>query len=83
MPITSTNTFRLFTIQHVDIDCSSVSGDVRLQDQFAQLLSWVQSIPQRSAVHVTLRSATGSVTGRKLKSIFQSLGCTVMMKTSF
>lgn len=83
MPITSTNTFRLFTTQHVDIDCSTVSQNQPLQEQFAQLLGWVQSIPQRSAVHVTLRSATGSVTGRKLKSLFQSLGCTVMMKTAF
>ena len=83
MPITSTNTFRLFTTQHVDIDCSTLRTDTRIQDQLAQLIGWVQSMPVRSAVHVTLRSATGSITGRKLKSVFQSLGCTVIMKTAF
>ena len=83
MPITSTNTFRLFTIQHVDIDCRALPSDVQLQDQLSQLIGWVQSVPQRSQVHVMLRGATGNVTGRKLKSMFQSLGCTVSMKTAF
>lgn len=83
MPITSTSTFSLSTIQHLDIDCSAVRYDALINDELTQLLKWIQSVPLRSAIHVTLRHATGSATGRKLKSMFQSLGCTVTMKTVF
>jgi hypothetical protein len=80
MPITSTNTFSLSTIQHVDIDCSAVANS---SQELAPLIGWVQTVPQRSNIHVTLRFATANATGRRLKSIFQSLGCRVIMKTVF
>jgi hypothetical protein len=83
MPITSTNSFSLATIQEIDIDCSAVRNDAVLAEEFGSLIGLVKSSPKRSAVHVKLRFATASVTGRKLKSIFQSLGCTVTMKTAF
>lgn len=83
MPFTSTNTFRLTTFQHIDIDCSAVEPTVSLQSEFAPLLGWLQTVPRRSAIHVTLRFATGRPAGRKLKALFQSMGCTVSMKTVF
>lgn len=81
MSITSTHTFSLSTIQQIDIDCSAVSSS-SIRDEFAPLIQWVQTVPERSSVHVTLRSATGSISARKLKSVFQSLGCTVRMRTA-
>jgi hypothetical protein len=79
MPITSTNTFSLSTIQHIDIDCSAIRGEAELSD----LINWVRSVPRRSAIHVRLRFATGSPSGRKVRHMFQSLGCTVNMTTDF
>lgn len=83
MPITSTSSYSLSTIQRVVIDCAALRSDRSLTEELEQLLGWVRSVPQRSAVHVTLRHATASVTGRRLKSVFQSLGCTVIMQTAF
>lgn len=83
MPITSTNTFSLSTIQRVIIDCAAIRGGLSLGEELGELFGWIQSMPHRSAIHVTLRHATASVPGRKLKSMFQSLGCTVIMQTSF
>jgi hypothetical protein len=83
MPITSTNTFSLATIQQIDIDCAAVRSDAKLDEEFASLFAWVRTAPKRSAVHVRLHSATASITGRKLKSMFQTLGCTVTMQMVF
>lgn len=83
MPITSTSTFSLSTIQRVVIDCAALASGRSATDELGELLGWVRSVPQRSAVHVTLRHATANATGRRLKSIFQALGCTVTMQTAF
>lgn len=82
MPITSTNTFSLATIQQVFIDCSAVQ-DATASQQLNDLIDWVQTVRMRSSIHVTLRSATGSITGRKIRTRFQSLGCRVSMQTDF
>jgi hypothetical protein len=82
MPITSTNTFSLSTVQNVFIDCSVIRQDAA-EKELSDLINWVQTIRMRSNIHVTLRFATGSVTGRRIRSRFQSLGCRVSMQTSF
>jgi hypothetical protein len=79
MPITSTNTFSLSTVQQIDIDCSAIRGEAELSD----LINWVRSVPTRSAIHVRLRFSTGSPAGRKVRHLFQALGCTVNMTTDF
>jgi hypothetical protein len=83
MPITSTNTFSLSTVQQLIIDCSAIRSDTSVDQQLSDLISWISTVPQRSHVHVTLRFATGSATGRKIRSRFQSMGCRVSMQTDF
>ncbi len=85
MPITSTNLFSLTTIQQLQIDCKAVESQPEVQRELSSLMQWMKNNPQqqRSQVHVTLRFATASTTGRKLKAALQSLGCTVIMKTAF
>ena len=81
MPITSTNTFSLSTIQRVIVDCAAMQRLPQAQQELRAIIGWIEGQVQRSCVHVTLRHATQNPTGRKLKSTFQALGCTVAMKT--
>lgn len=82
MPITSTNSFILATVQQIVIDCS-VAHMKNSDQELSDLLRWVQSVRMRSSIHVTLRFSTGSITGRKIRSKLQSLGCKVSMQTHF
>ncbi len=83
MPITSTNTFSLATVQHITVDCSALEHDSSAKDELTNILGWIRSRDRRSNIHVSLRFATKSITGRKVRTMFQSLGCTVSMKTDF
>lgn len=82
MPITSTNTFTLATIQRLIIDCSVIQNTSAHQD-IEELLAWVQTIHMRSNIHVTVRFSTGNPVGKKIRTKFQSLGCRVSMQTTF
>ncbi len=82
MPITSTNSFTLATIQRLTIDCSALQTPTADQEIEA-LLEWAQTVRMRSSIHVTLRFSTNNPLGRKVRSRFQSLGCTVRMQTQF
>jgi|GEM_PF-2345163 len=83
MPITSTKSFSLQTIQHLVIDCAAVRRQPEIQRELSTLLHWMKENKTQSSVHVTLHSATANATGRKLKSVFQALGCVVTMKIAY
>ena len=81
MPITTTNSFALVTLQRLVVDCAMVNEKPEADQDLSRLITWMKTQPRTSQMHVMLRSATSNPTGRKLKSVFQSLGCTVSMLT--
>lgn len=81
MPITSTNTFTLTTIQRLVIDCRHWQAEQDQHGQYHDLIGWVKENERRSSIHVTLKCATGNGIGRKLRGTFQALGCTVSIQT--
>jgi hypothetical protein len=82
MPIATTNTFQVSTVRFLDIDCSAAISQ-SAQEDIRTMIGWVESQPKRRSIHVILRFATSNPTGRKLKTLFQALGCTVSMRTCF
>jgi hypothetical protein len=56
-----------------------LTGDETLDR--AALLEWIRTYPQRSAIHVFLRSSLSNQKNRKLQSTLQSLGCKVTSRS--
>ncbi len=48
----------------------------------AALMEWIRTYPQRSAIHVYLRSSLSDQSNRKLQSTLQSLGCRVTSRNT-
>jgi Lon protease-like protein len=48
----------------------------------AALMEWIRTYPQRSAIHVYLRSSLSNQKNRKLQSTLQSLGCRVTSRNT-
>lgn len=53
-----------------------------LDTEIRSLIDFIQSHPERRAIHVYLKSGIVSATNRKLQSRLQSLGCRVTAKIS-
>jgi hypothetical protein len=53
-----------------------------LEYEIRNLISFIQSHPERRSIHVFVRSGIVNATNRRLQSRLQALGCRVTTKTS-
>lgn len=85
MPSPTTSAAPLWTrAARVIVDWSDCEHDAREETELRMqdLMEWVRTYPQRSAVHVVLRRSLHlHHHNRQIQSALQSLGCTVTMRS--
>lgn len=67
---------------HVIVDWSQPqSAPAAEAVQMEDLVRWIRTYPERTAVHVYLRRSLTNTRGRLLRNTLQSMGCTVTMRS--